>query len=196
MQAKEVDCLPYVIYGGEAHQLKLYEEWPDFRLVRAGIYTGKRVCVQPKTLNTGAQYLLFQKPFNDEKKVNCAYADKELMVEKKLSDQIVDVMKFFSGRTFQLGDKGLVEDEWSSLILSLLDIGIHSTFNRRRSGREGADRVVTHGDTSLINFNVFGNEKEVYSFDENELEGVPLVLIYAREKEESNQREPISNWLD
>lgn len=55
---------------------------------------GTEIDIQPKTLNSGAQYLLFQKPYKDEKKVCCAYPDKELVLEKKLSDQIIDLMKF------------------------------------------------------------------------------------------------------
>ena len=52
----------YTVPASEAHQLQLYEEWPTFTLWRAGIYDGKTIDVRPKTLHTGAQYLLFLSP--------------------------------------------------------------------------------------------------------------------------------------
>lgn len=176
MQAKKFDKAPYIIHSSEAHQLKLYEEWPTFMLGRAGIFNGTEINVQPKTLNAGAQYLLFQSPHKDEKKVCCAYPDKELLPEKKLSEQIIDLMKFFTGRTFVIGAQG--EDGWSRMILDLISISGVSTFNRRASGRVNADRITTFGDASL-----FGDLNERIAIDDNLVadSGVSCLLIYARE---------------
>ena len=82
MQAKKVNKVPYIVPNGETHQLRLYEEWPTFTLERAGALNGTEIDIQPKTLNSGAQYLLFQEPYTDEKMVCCAYPDRKLFLEK------------------------------------------------------------------------------------------------------------------
>ena len=185
MQAKKFEVPKYTVNSAEAHQLKLYEEWPTFKLARAGIFNGTEINVQPKTLNAGAQYLLLQSPYKDEKKVCCAYPDKELVPEKKFSDQIIDLMKFFTGRTFVIGAPG--EDDWSKMILDLISISGVSKFNRRISKRLNADRQKTFGDTSLFNalneiIEVNGN----FAVDN----AVSCLLIYAREgQEEYHQQE-------
>ncbi len=179
VQAKKIDRIPYIIHLPETHQLKLYEEWPTFRLARAGLFNGTEINVQPKTLNAGAQYLLLQSPYKDEKKVCCAYPDKELMPEKKLSDQIIDLMKFFTGRTFTIGAHN--GDDWSRMILNLISLSGVSTFNRRVSGRVNADRITTFGEASL--FDTINEEIEV---NDNQVvdNAVSCLLIYAREEPE------------
>ena len=176
MQAKKYDKAPYIIHSVEAHQLKLYEEWPIFRLDRAGIFSGTEINVLPKTLNAGAQYLLLQSPYKDEKRVCCAYSDKELVPEKKLSEQIIDLMKFFTGRPFVIDAAG--EDGWSRMILDLISISGVSIFNRRASGRVNADRITTFGDISL-----FGDLNERIEIKDNLVvdNAVSCLLIYARE---------------
>lgn len=185
MQAKKVQKVPYKISSAEAHQLKLYEEWPKFKLVRAGALTGKEIDVQPKTLNTGAQYLLFQSPYKDEKKVCCAYPDKELFLEKKLSDQIVDLMKFFTGRTFLYEEDSTCNDDWTKLIWDLIRISGVSTYNRRAMGRVNEPRTIIRGDLSVF-------DKMNRKFDINELdlgeEAVSCLMIYAKEKDEEVQQ--------
>lgn len=68
MQAKKTDKIPYIVHSSEMHQLQLYEEWPTFKLDRAGAFDGAEINVQPKTVNSGAQYLLLQSPYKDEKR--------------------------------------------------------------------------------------------------------------------------------
>ena len=181
MQAKKSTKVKYYVPVAEAHQLKLYEEWPTFTLSRAGIYNGKTIDVRPKTLHTGAQYLLLQSPYNDEKKVGCAYPDKELFFEKKLSEQIIDLMKFFTGRTFQLGDAG-TGDDWSRLIMYLIDLGGGATFTRRNSGIANGGRLVTAGDQSLFR-NFF---EELIPVAEGNFESVgSCLMIYAKENRDA-----------
>lgn len=187
MQAKKVDRIPYIIHLPEAHQLKLYEDWPTFKLARAGLFNGTVINIQPKTLNAGAQYLLLQSPYKDEKKVCCAYPDKELIPEKKLSNQIIDLMKFFTGRTFTIGAHN--GDDWSKMILDLISISGVSTFNRRVSGRVNADRVTTFGDTSL--FNVLNEGIEINdNLDVDD--AVSCLLIYAREEHDEYYQQELS----
>ncbi len=185
MQAKKIDRAPYIVPPYEEHQLKLYEEWPTFRLRRAGVLNRTIINIQPKTLNAGAQYLLLQKPYDNEKRVCCAYPDKELMPEKKLSEQIIDLMKYFTGRTFTLDASS--EDDWSKMILDLINISGVSKFNRRASGRVNADRQKTFGDEAL--FNALNEEIEINDLKDEE-NGVSCLLIYAKEDSDHyNQQE-------
>jgi hypothetical protein len=57
-QAKKSSKQPYLIPTREQHQLYLYENWPDFVYHRSGGLTGKNRSVFPKSLHSGAQYLL------------------------------------------------------------------------------------------------------------------------------------------
>lgn len=183
MQAKKVDKVPYIVSCGEIHQLKLYEEWPKFKLERAGALNGTEIDIQPKTLNSGAQYLLFQKPYKDEKKVCCAYPDKELVLEKKLSDQIIDLMKFFTGRTFLYEENSTCNDDWTKLIWDLIRISGVSTYNRRSIGRTDEPRRITYGEDSLFDEM---NEKLDISANSFGEEAVSCLIIYAKEMREEN----------
>lgn len=183
MQAKKVNKVPYIVSYGETHQLKLYEEWPKFKLERAGGLNGTEIDIQPKTLNSGAQYLLFQKPYTDEKKVCCAYPDKELFLEKKLSDQIIDLMKFFTGRTFLYEEDSTCNDDWTKLIWNLIRISGASTYNRRLLGRVDEPRRITYGEGSLFDEM---NEKLDISETSFGEEAVSCLIIYAKEVREEN----------
>lgn len=187
MQAKKIDKVPYIVHSSEAHQLILYEEWPAFKLVRAGVFNGTEINVQPKTLNTGAQYLLIQSPYKDEKKVCCAYPDKELVPERKLSEQIIDLMKFFTGRTFRIDVPS--GDDWSKMILDLIRISGVSAFNRRVSGRVNNDRLSMFGDTSLFN-----DLNERIEINDNLVvdNAVSCLLIYAREEQEEYHQQELA----
>lgn len=183
MQAKKVNKVPYIVPNGETHQLKLYEEWSTFTLERAGSLNGTEIDIQPKTLNSGAQYLLFQKPYIYEQMVYCAYPDKELVFEKKLSDQIIDLMKFFTGRTFLFKKDLTCNDDWNKLIWDLIRISGVSTYNRRLIGRVGESRRVIYGESSLfdeLNENLYIRED---SFGEG---AVSCLMIYAKEIKEGN----------
>lgn len=181
MQAKKVNKVPYVVSYGETHQLKLYEEWPKFKLERAGLLNGTEIDVQPKTLNAGAQYLLFQSPYKDEKKVCCAYPDRELFLEKKLSDQIIDLMKFFAGRTFLYEENSTCKDDWTKLIWDLIRISGASTYNRRAIGKVNELRINTHGDIYI--FDEMNGKLDIGEATFGE-EAVSCLIIYAKEKNE------------
>lgn len=187
MQAKKVNKVPYIVPNGETHQLRLYEEWPTFRLERAGALNGTEIDIQPKTLNSGAQYLLFQEPYTDEKMVSCAYPDRKLFLEKKLSNQIIDLMKFFTGRTFLFKQDPTCNDDWTKLIWDLIRISGVSTYNRRSIRRVGESRRVIYGESSLfdeLNENLYIREDFLGNFFG---EGaVSCLMIYAKEIKEEN----------
>lgn len=185
MQAKKVNKIPYAVSYGETHQLKLYEEWPKFKLERAGVLNGTEIDIQPKTINAGAQYLLFQSPYKDEKRVCCAYPDRELFLEKKLSDQIIDLMKFFTGRTFLYEEDSICNDDWTKLIWNLIRISGVSTYNRSAIGRVNESRRITCGDLAL--FDEMNRKFDINEVDLGE-EAVSCLMIYAKEKGEEIQQ--------
>lgn len=191
MQAKKVDKVPYIVSYGETHQLKLYEEWPKFKLERAGVLNGTEIDIQPKTLNSGAQYLLFQKPYTDEKKVCCSYPDKELFLEKKLSDQIIDLMKFFTGRTFLYEEDSTGNDDWTKLIWDLIRISGVSVYNRRMIQRDNEPRKVTYGDFSV--FDEMNGKLDINESAFNE-EAISCLIIYAKEMREEFQQYEQFYW--
>lgn len=188
MQAKMCNKTPYMVPSSENHQLRLYEEWPKFKLRRAGKYNGKIIDIQPKSLNPGAQYLLLQSPYKYGKNVCCAYPDKELVPEKKLSNQIIDLMKFFTGQTFNFDYDA--SDYWSKLIVSLLKISASSHYNRRNSGRENNDRQYIYGDESLFDENFYlddANVKNVTNDCLDDKESFSSLIIIAKEKSKTKQ---------
>ena len=183
MQAKMCDKIPYKVPLSENHQLRLYEKWPEFELHRAGMYNGNEINIQPKSLNPGAQYLLLQYPYKYGKNVCCAYPDEELVPEKKLSNQIIDLMKFFTGRTFSFDYDA--SDYWSKLIVSLIKISASSHYNRRNSGRENSDRQYKYGDESLINefFSLNdASEKNITKNCFDDKESFSSLIIIAKER--------------
>lgn len=119
--------------------------------------------------------------------VYCAYPDKELVFKKKLSDQIIDLMKFFTGRTFLFKKDLTCNDDWNKLIWDLIRISGVSTYNRRSIRRAGESRRVIYGDGSLfyeLNENLYIRED---SFGDSFGEGaVSCLMIYAKEIKEGN----------
>lgn len=161
--------------------MKLYEEWSKFTLENAGTLSGIEIDIQPKTINTGAQYLLFHAPYKAESKVYCAYPDKELSIEKKLSDQIVDLMKFFTGRTFLYEKESARNGDWTKLIWNLIELSGVSVYNRRGIKRVDEKRSITRGTLSLfdeMNRKIDISEKVIGEA------AVPCIIVYAKEARE------------
>ena len=185
MQAKKCETTPYIVNKSEEHQLRLYEKWPTFKLYRAGMFTGAVIDIQPKTINPGAQYLLLQSPYKEGKKVCSAYPDKELVPEKRLSNQIIDLMRFFTGRTFRMEDHK--NDDWSKLIMYLLEIGATSHYNRRNINRVNQCRQNMYGDITLFEKYInWIDMKDNVDYEES----ISSVIIIAKEVgEEFNQQD-------
>lgn len=185
LQAKKCIRTPFIIHDDDIHQLKLYEEWPKFSLHRAGLLNDTEIDIEPKTLNCGAQYLLFQSPYRDEKKVCCAYPDRKLFPEKKLSEQIIDLMKFFTGRTFVID---YTRDDWSKLVVDMLRVSSVSSFKRKSIDIENADRLVSAGNERLLS----KINDLFYGIDSNDFEeGISNIIIYTKEKGDAFQQQEL-----
>ena len=117
------------------HQHVLYSEWPIFEYKRAGVLTGKRRNIFPKTITQGAQYLLIYK--NAPCNMWTATVDIPLRGSSCFASTLASIISFDEGRTFQTTSP---RDDWSQMILDLLQLAATSVFNRRNSGFAKAKR--------------------------------------------------------
>ena len=128
----------------DKHQLALYTQWPKFRYRRAGILNGQERSICPKTVSTGAQYLLIDENFaTPNMPVRwtfwCATPDDVLSASHSLAFQIVDLIEFQTGRPFI--EKKPYMDHWSKMIWDLIDISASACFNRRSAGYRNQPRM-------------------------------------------------------
>ena len=128
----------------DKHQLALYTQWPKFRYHRAGTLNGQERSICPKTVSTGAQYLLIDENFaTPNMPVRwtfwCATPDDVLSASHSLAFQIVDLIEFQTGRPFI--EKKPYMDHWSKMIWDLVDISASACFNRRSAGYRNQPRM-------------------------------------------------------
>lgn len=128
----------------DKHQLALYTQWPQFRYHRAGTLNGQERRICPKTVSTGAQYLLIDENFaTPNMPVHwtfwCATPDDVLSASHSLAFQIVDLIEFQTGRPFI--EKRQYMDHWSKMIWDLIDISASACFNRRPAGYRNQPRM-------------------------------------------------------
>lgn len=128
----------------DKHQLALYTQWPKFRYHRAGTLNGQERSICPKTVSTGAQYLLIDENFaTPNMPVRwtfwCATPDDVLSASHSLAFQIVNLIEFQTGRPFI--EKRQYMDHWSKMIWDLIDISASACFNRRPAGYRNQPRM-------------------------------------------------------
>lgn len=126
LQAKVSNKPSVEVSKADEHQLRLYSEWPSFSYKRAGSLNGTVRDILPKTINDGAQYLLIDNHpiyglsgMKGTFPMGCATPSKVLSINNDLADEIIDFLKFKSGRAFE---KDLVstKDDWTKMIWDLL----------------------------------------------------------------------------
>lgn len=197
LQAK-ISSNPWLhVHQSERHQLKLYTNWPQFTYCRAGNLNGKKRNILPKTINDGAQYLLIDdNPLtngvyagNGMFPMGCAIPDEILCINDSLSRELIDLLKFKSGRTFD-GDLHSTEDEWSKMIWDLLQITAFKYSKRKNAQLKSFSRIneCSHfctegmGNMTLLD-EALGNYRDMEEiFDEDS--GVSVMLIESRLKSE------------
>ena len=118
------------------HQYILYSEWPEFEYKRAGRLDGIKRSVLPKTITQGAQYLLMDK--SDSSEMYTATVNIPLVASKPFSWTLASILSFEGGRTFQVPDR---RDDWSQMIIDLLNLSYESTFTRNKSGFKKEPRL-------------------------------------------------------
>lgn len=193
LQAK-ISSKPWLqVHQSERHQLELYKNWPQFTYCRAGNLNGKQRNILPKTINDGAQYLLIDNNpltngFYSGKgmfPMGCAIPDDILCVNDSLSGELIDLLKFKSGRTFD-GDRHSTEDGWSKMIWDLLQIAASKYSKRRNAQLKSFSRIneCNHfctedmGDSTLLD-EAFGNYENMKGISDED-SGVSVVLIESR----------------
>lgn len=137
LQAKKTDDIYRThVPESDEHQLILYTQWPRFTYDRAGHLNGQPRNIIPKTITSGAQYLLIDEHESyhlccPAPSFWCAMPQEYLVASNSLAMQIVKFLEFQVGRPFVGGSR---RDQWSQMIWDLLRISAASRFNRRRSG--------------------------------------------------------------
>ena len=139
LQAKKTDNVHNTpISSTDAHQLLLYTKWPMFEYRRAGTtLNGQRRSITPKTITTGAQYLLINNTGVRLLPILpptfwCAMPNIKLDASDTLALQIIKLINFETGKPFVAN--GIHIDHWSKMIWDLLKISTTSRFNRRAAG--------------------------------------------------------------
>ncbi len=132
----------------DQHQLRLYEGWPIFSYKRAGTLNGIKRDIQPKTINDGAQYLLIDdhpvyglSGVNGTFPMGCAIPSKKLVLNSDLTDEIIDFIKFKSGRTFE--ETSTTSDDWTRMIWDILNVTKAKASRRKNAGITNLPRQVT-----------------------------------------------------
>jgi hypothetical protein len=139
-QAKITNKHTTPVSKSDEHQLKLYNEWPKFTYQRAGKLNGTKRDILPKTINDGGQYLLIDDhPIFGLSRLartfpmGCASPAKTLCLNNDLATELVDFLKFKSGRQFE-EDPTRSSDDWTKMVWDLLQITKDKASKRRNSG--------------------------------------------------------------
>lgn len=158
LQAKISTKMTTVVAATDQHQLKLYSDWPLFAYKRAGRLNGVKRDILPKTINDGAQYLLI-----DDNPVyglsgmpgtfpmGCATPAKILSINNDLTNEIIDFLKFKSGRAFEQ-NPSTTKDDWTKMIWDLLDVTKAKASRRRNAGLSSFPRQSTNKFDGLCYF--------------------------------------------
>lgn len=192
-QAK-ISSVPWLqIHPSEKHQLELYKSWPQFTYCRAGNLNGEKRNILPKTINDGAQYLLIDdNPLTNGLcaggemfPMGCATPDDNLCINGSLSSELINLLKFKSGRTFDsyLYSTG---DGWSEMIWDLLRIAAFKYSKRKNAQLKSFSRLneCSHfytecmGDMTLLD-GLLDNYRSMEKLSDED-SGVSVVLIESR----------------
>lgn len=185
------------IHPSERHQLELYKEWPEFTYHRAGYLNGEKRNILPKTINDGAQYLLIDNNpltngiFSREGMfpMGCSVPDDILCINDSLSKELINLLKFKSGRTFDSNPYS-TEDDWSKMVWDLLRIAGFKSSKRKnaklgsfpRSGEYNHFYTENMRNTTLLD-EALGNYGKIAEMnDENS--GVSVVVIESQVRRE------------
>lgn len=201
LQAKISNSSWLRVHSSEKHQLELYREWPEFTYYRAGSLNGEKRNILPKTINDGAQYLLIDNnPLTNGIysgkgmfPMGCSVPDDILRINDSLSKELINLLKFKSGRTFD-SNPYATKDDWSKMIWDLLRIA-GSKSSKRKNAKLGSfprsseyNHFCTENmrNTTLLD-EALGNYENIAELsDENS--GVSVVLIESQLRREQEDR--------
>lgn len=200
-----------VVDKNDLHQLELYKKWPKFKYHRAGSLNARQRNIFPKSINDGAQYLIInEKPLKCKSSLicedklrcecccgikqfsmYCAVPDNILYCNESLSNELINLLKFKSGRTFDESSENT--DDWSKMIRDLLTILKTSYSKRKNINLDSFNRLKEYncyscyctqdlnGKTLLDDFLTEDRNNEMT--DDNDI-GVSVILIESQPKEQ------------
>lgn len=121
--------------------------------------------------------------------MGCAIPDDILCINDSLSSELIDLLKFKSGRTFD-SNPYLTEDEWSIMIWDLLQIAAFKYSKRKNAQLKSFSRInecnrfctEDMGDMTLLD-EALGNYRNMEGISDED-SGVSVVLIESRLKGE------------
>ncbi len=149
LQAKISRTLVTKVSASDEHQLKLYTDWPEFKYKRAGRLNGKVRDILPKTINDGAQYLIIDDDpvyglsgMEGTFPMGCATPSKMLGVDQDIASELIDFLKFKSGRAFE-NNPSISRDDWTNMIWDILEATKAKASNRKNAGIKNFPRQVT-----------------------------------------------------
>jgi len=157
-QAKRIQKFVTDVPSGDLHQLKLYLEWPTFKYERAGRLNGESRDIHPKSITDGGQYLLI-----DDHPVfglsgapttfpmACAVPAPKLSLNTMLSIELLEFLKFKSGRTFEQ-DTSVTKDDWTKMVWDLLEVTKSKASKRKNMGLTSFPRRNTQSSDGLCFF--------------------------------------------
>lgn len=151
-QAKKSFKQSYKVPRDEQHQLSLYTNWPQFTYRSPSALAGQERNVSPNVPHTGAQYMLIDdRPLSDPYngllcspgayQIRSCMADRYLHPHNSLAQELFDLFRFRSGKSFEEQATAVSTDGWSQTIWDLMGIGIKKAFNRKNSGRSKSPRI-------------------------------------------------------
>ena len=150
LQAKMSTKSTTTISTSDEHQLKLYSEWPAFQYKRAGSLNGRKRDIVPKTINDGAQYLLIDNHpiyglsgMTGTFPMGCAIPAKTLSINNDLATELIDFLKFKSGRAFE-SDSTKTNDDWTKMMWDILEITKAKASKRKNAGITNLPRQITN----------------------------------------------------
>lgn len=146
LQAKISNNPVLKIPSREKHQLELYKYWPAF-IYKSGLLRGKERDIYPKSITDGAQYLLIDdNPMTNGMydkirmfPMGCAIPDDVLCINNSLTEELIDMLKFKTGRVFD-GEEYETIDDWSKMIWDLLKSAALKYSKRKYAGLDKFSR--------------------------------------------------------
>lgn len=168
LQAKISNKPTLKISNAEMHQLILYKYWPSFDYGKANFLNGIVRNIQPKTINNGAQYLLINDKlltggvsrWPNTVSMGCAIPDKTLILDKSLSAELVDFLKFKTGRIFEENPRR-TDDDWTKMIWDLLVMGAFA-YNRKNIRKSNEKRGIHYSNKKEFSDTQIWQELENY----------------------------------
>lgn len=184
LQAKNVSMIPHNIGQSEAHQLYLYEKWPQFEYVSPVELKGKKRNFPLINNSEGSQYLMYSNNNAITHTYTTSLPTNPLKCRFSLASAIGKMINFDndSGRIYTPSISYIPNDDWSNTINDLIKIAKIRCFNRRKINFINQSRIYC---LSFMNDNSLNDEivlplENSEEFNENNAEdytGVSTLLI-------------------